>query len=107
MGECASQNCTQCPTDLDTMEHFFCFCKQVRPFWKFIEKQIQYLTGNHYPLHTNNILFGLINSYNEVANHIILIGKMCISKVKKTNSQIPLEIIFQNELAIRQKSMSL
>ena len=104
MGECISQNCTHCPTYLDTMEHFFCTCKKVRPFWNFIEKHIEYLTGNQYSLHTNDILFGLSNSNNEVANHIILIGKMCISKVKKTNAKTPLEIIFDNELALRQIS---
>ena len=107
MGESTTQNCTHCPTYLDTMEHFFCTCKQVRPFWDFIEKQIQYLTGYQYTLHTNDIIFGLRNSNNDIANHIILVGKMCISKVKKTNSKTPLEIVFHNEIASRKISMIL
>ena len=101
MGVCTSHNCSTCTGELDTMEHFFCNCKAVKPFWGYVEKIISSLLGTRCILKTSDILFGVESCKNVVVNHIILIGKMCISKVKKTNSQTPIEIVFENEINVR------
>eukprot|EP00916_Digyalum_oweni_P020966 GHVL01034899.1.p1 GENE.GHVL01034899.1~~GHVL01034899.1.p1 ORF type:complete len:215 (-),score=9.22 GHVL01034899.1:1440-2084(-) len=97
-----TKNCNECPHILDVMEHFFYECPRIRRFWTYIEKMLNSLTGRAFLLSITDVLFGIEKCQESaLINHVLLIAKMCISKVKKTKSHIPLEIVFQQELALR------
>ena len=85
---------------------FFCDCPTISIFWKNVEKKILAETNCNIKLNSTKILFGVDKQnvtkeqYVEI-NHILLVGKMCISIFKKTKSMIPIEIIFEREMNIR------
>jgi hypothetical protein len=98
--------CTFCSDVVDFIEHFFVECPKVSYFWKFIENLILKNTGVHIKLGVPEVLFGVKNSPETIGhvntiNHIIGIGKVCISIYKKRNAPYPLEIIFQQQSLIR------
>ena len=92
----------------DYIEHFFCDCSLVCNFWRHISNFIKAKTSIDICLNRKHILFGLVHSHfahikREVfdyINHIILIGKLSISKFKygKTKNMY---LIFETELDIR------
>ena len=102
-----NSNCDTCNT-LDTLEHFFFECLQIRCLWHEVELMIAAATGKTFKLDAKLVLFGF-NSSSFISikvlnfiNHIILVGKMCISKLKygkKHGSIIPL---FEFERQLRQ-----
>ena len=84
-----NNKCSICKDEVDFLEHFFYDCLPVKQFWgeteRFVKAKLQ-VTIN---LTLNDILFGVNNKTNickslaATLNHILLIGKMCISIYKK------------------------
>ena len=102
-----SNKCSFCVDVVDFIEHFFFNCPVVHDFWKFIESY--FLTELDVKLHLQitDVLFGVkkLNVKKEYLmkiNHILLLGKMCISIFKKTNSPFRLKEFFEKQLQIRQ-----
>ena len=101
-----NNKCSYCPGIVDFIEHFFFECPLIEKFWKYVERKINVETNCNLKLSSSSILFG-INGENlskekyVIVNLYILVGKMCISIFKKTKSNCPLDIIFEQELAVR------
>ena len=90
MGIVNSFTCQSCEVT-EFSEHFFFSCKRSKPLWEEVEKFIKCSLGVTVSLKLNDVMTGYfnINGRNtlsekeiESINHIILIGKMVISKVK-------------------------
>lgn len=101
-----TNKCNYCCDVTDFIEHFFFECPVVYKFWKFIEEFIFRTLEIKIVLKVSDVLFGMHFVMVKKAtmyklNHIILIGKMCVSIYKKTNSFLPLESIFNRQLQIR------
>ena len=101
-----NNKCSYCPNTIDFIEHFFCECPKVKQFWKNVERKINVDINCNLKLTNESILFGIDGQniskeqYN-IANHQILVGKMCISIFKKTKSDFSLDILFEKELSVR------
>ena len=85
---------------------FFFECSLVKEFWKYVERRISARVSCNSKLSSKSILFGvdqiaLSKEQYIIANHLILVGKMCISIFKKAKSDFALEIIFEKELLFR------
>jgi hypothetical protein len=104
-GVCYSKLCDYCPGKVDLIEHFFFECTSVRQFWTYIENLIFTMAGKRLYLTVSDALFGHnvtnISASNLWINRIILLGKMCISKIKKTKSLMPYIIVFEQEARLR------
>ena len=103
-----SNKCDHCPDKVDFLEHFFFHCPPVRQFWRNVEKIIKGVTGTSVYLTQTSVLFGVRDELDagdalHKTNHILLIGKMCISIARKTNVLRNVEAIFENNLRIREK----
>ena len=101
-----SDKCTFCPDTINYIEHFFCECPIIVNFWKSIEQKVYRETGLRVELSVQTILFGLQNSTLarfkvDYINHSILVAKVCISVVKKTETVNSLHIIFEKEIQLR------
>lgn len=98
MGYAQSQSCSTCSVT-DFSEHFFFFCKQVRPIWQEVERKINAKTGKHLKLKVNDVMLGITQieqtdkSTFTWINHMILVAKMVISKMKYGPKRFPLEIL--------------
>jgi exonuclease III len=104
MGIRGSRQCSFC-NETDFIEHFFYECKHISKLWKDIENTVACNTGHKLSLSLTDVLFGVFhptisNRVCTFVNHLILIGKMCISKIKYGKSA-PILIIFENEVNIR------
>ena len=100
--------CSYCPETTDFIEHFFFSCPIIYRFWKDIELYILNKIGKHIHLGIRDVLFGVqkqhgLNNLEDVkiVNHLILIGKMCISILKKTKSTTPIFDIFEKHCKLR------
>ena len=98
--------CCFCRDVVDVVEHFFYECPITLAFWKHVENYILIHMNTTVKLNALNVLFGLeipLNSIKKVnkINHIILIGKMCISIFRKTHSYVPIKDIFENHIRLR------
>ena len=101
-----NNKCSYCPNTVDYIEHFFFECPLVKEFWKYVERRISARVSCNLKLSSKSILFGvdqntLSKEQYIIANHLILVGKMCISIFKKAKSDFALEIIFEKELLFR------
>ena len=101
-----TNKCSYCQDTVDYIEHFFYFCPAVRTFWHFIEQKILIETQVNIKLSVTDILFGVNQSdhmkeHYKLINHLLLIGKMCISIFKKTQSPFNLQLIFEKECTMR------
>ena len=101
-----NNKCSFCPLIVDVIEHFFFECPKVKWLWAHIESLIRRETGCKVQLGLEEILFGVrstpkMRQHICWINHVVLIGKMCISIYKKRNAPYPLEIIFEQEIQIR------
>lgn len=105
MGVCNARFCDYCPNTVDVIEHFFFECTPVRIFWRYIEDLFSASVGQRTHLTVNEVMFGhevsTISNQNLWINHILLVGKMCISRIKKTKSTIQIKIAFEQEAQIR------
>jgi hypothetical protein len=104
MGLRPSRQCSYCDQE-DFLEHFFFYCKYINSLWTEVEKLVLCNTGYKTKLKVTDVLFGcfhpcLTNRVCTYINHLILIGKMCISKVKYGKKSHIL-ILFDNEIRIR------
>ena len=100
--------CSYCADTVDFIEHFFFLCPVVLKFWKDVELFILRRTGKNVKLGITDVIFGIkdnnelsLESQRKDTNHIILIGKMCISIFKKTNSNALIYDIFEKHCALR------
>ena len=80
-----SDLCVKCQVK-DYMEHFFINCSEIKGLWKHIERDLTAKIGKQIVLTEENIIFGITEGYEskivKLINLFIIIGKMCISKVK-------------------------
>ena len=94
----SNNKCIFCPGEVDYIEHFFFDCCLVRKFWKYVEGKVLQLLSNHVTITMTDVLFGLQERKDlnqgqvNMIDHILMIGKMCISIKKKTNSSTALPI---------------
>lgn len=101
--------CSLCRNEVDYLEHFFYKCPPVLAFWEKVSDYIYSTTLFRIRLGMKEILFGIQQSDNmiynkkttDTANHLILVGKMCVSIQKKTKSKAAIYTIFEHELLIR------
>ena len=93
-----SQMCTYC-NETDFSEHFFFHCNRIKPVWSEIENIITIKIGKRYTLKLNDVIVGVLKIYGVTTvdlgwiNHVILVGKMVISKVKYGPKRHYLEIL--------------
>ena len=78
----------------------------IKKFLNYIEQYILITSDIQTHLTVVDVLFGIKqHNYGKVKtkriNHVILIAKMCISMYKKTNAFLPLSMIFENQLKLR------
>ncbi len=98
--------CSYCYDAVDYIEHFFFDCPTIKKFWNYMEQNIRISFDIQTHLTVVDVLFGIKqHNYGKVKtkriNHVILIAKMCISMYKKTNAFLPLSMIFENQLKLR------
>ena len=102
-----NNHCSYCNGVVDFIEHFFFYCPIIRVFWKNIENFILAEYNTHLHIDVTDVIFGLcapIHTTKEnqkTLNHIILVGKMCISIFKKTNRHANMYSLFENQWQIR------
>ena len=103
-----TNKCTYCTDTIDHLEHFFCECTFVKVLWEHLESMITGFLGKRIKLYTNNILFGIQDNVvlseksQNFINHLILIGKVCISIAKKTKLRpSSLCTLFEHNLKLR------
>ena len=97
----------------DFIEHMFIHCAILKGFWKKVFHLISIYTNENFPISDNNILFGLnyesfkcIKNKIDTANHILLIAKLSISKLRygKIND---INLIFEAEMSLRKKFLNM
>ena len=106
MKKVENNKCSVCKDQIDFIEHFFYYCSPVTKFWREIERYAKAKLQVTINLKVNDIMFGVTNTNickSKVAalNHILLIGKMCISIYRKTNAKTPLIVLFEQNLSYR------
>ena len=105
-----TNRCDNCPTETDFMEHFFFDCPPVHAFWKQVETLLSMKTETTFRLSLTDVLFGTqrcqLSRHEQTAvNHVLLIGKMCISIARKTKKLPALQMIFEQQLHLRKNSI--
>ena len=106
-----NNHCSYCNGVIDFVEHFFFYCPIVRTFWQNIQNFILAKYNVKINLNEKDILFGLqkqvtiTEKHRLTINHILLIGKMCISIFKKTQKHALLYDLFEVQINIRQQMM--
>ena len=108
MGIKGTELCEICGVT-DFIEHMFIHCKLVEGFWKKVFQIIHNYTNEKFPLSDNTILFGfnyethkIVKRKINTANHILLVAKMSVSKMRYGNIK-NIELIFDAEMNIRKK----
>ena len=108
MGLRESNVCLFCNGSIDFVEHFFFYCPNINKLWGYISDYISRLYDLKVTFNAKDVLIGIID-YEEkglskdqgnVVNHLILIGKMIISKFKY-GTALNLEIMLSKELQLR------
>ena len=107
MGISQSELCDHCGAK-DVIEHMFIYCKLLNGFWDRVFNEIFLYTSCKFEKSDSNILFGLkycqniSNSDTNIANHILLVAKLCVSKVRY-GEQKNINIVFDTEISVRKK----
>ena len=102
-----TNKCTYCVDTTDYLEHFFFECIFVKRLWEHIESLIASVIGKRVKLTKTNVLFGIDENYlseksHNFVNHLLLIGKVCISIAKKTKLKpSSLIILFEHNIKLR------
>ena len=76
---------------IDNLEHYFYYCKEVNTFWIQISDWLSTLFNTSVNFAVLDILLGLINytpKHFYLINYVILIGKYFISKCKRNGSNL-------------------
>ena len=111
MGIRNSDLCEHCGVK-DYIEHMFVHCTLLKDYWKLIFDLIYQKCRTRFPATEGNILFGFgtevyaeSKKCRDVANHILLIAKMCISKMRYRSESYTKNVflVFENDWAIREK----
>lgn len=101
-----SKDCSFCRNTIDYIEHFFYECGQVKPLWEHIENLLMVHVQRRIKLSLQTVMFGMnkndlsVDEF-EYVNHILLIGKMCISIVKKTKNTLSICALFDYHMELR------
>ena len=106
-----TNKCDTCVDEVDYIEHFFFTCPLVNAYWSRIGTLISAKMGIPLKLSLIEVIFGIQNNalskQNKLmVNHIILIGKMCVSIARKTKNMSALQIIFDFHMLLRMKHFS-
>ena len=100
------QMCSYCNDVVDYIQHFLFDCPTIGNFWNYIEQYILITFEIQTHLTVVDVLFG-VKQHNcgkvktKRLNHVILIAKMSVSMYTKTNAFLPLSMIFENLLKLR------
>ena len=111
MGIKKSENCDFCG-EKDFVEHMFVYCSKINAFWDTISSLIYRQTQVKFNLTASDILLGISSDKNKlkkhmnIANHIILIAKMCIGKLRY-GGMSDIFLIFDLEWSLRKKIFSI
>ena len=89
MGLKDTDKCEHCG-QTDYIEHLFIHCPRLKGFWSSVFQNILLKTNMSLPMTDANILFGFDTeglgkadgAKTNIANHILLIAKMSVSKMK-------------------------
>ena len=108
MGLRDSNVCLFCKGSIDFVEHFFFYCPNINNLWGYISNYIRSLYDVRITFSAKDVLIGIIDNeeiglskdQGIVVNHLILIGKMIISKYKY-GTALNLEIMLSKELRLR------
>lgn len=92
----------------DYVEHFFIHCKRLRGFWESVYHIINSVTQYQFNKTDVDILFGIREEKElpaskadiKTANHIILLGKVCVSKMRYGKIK-SIDTIFDLEWSLR------
>ena len=97
-----------CDRNIDFVEHFFFYCSKINILWSYVADYFQIRFNIRITFTAEMVLLGLVNktdlSLNReqwvVLNHLIMIGKMCISKYKY-GTPCNLNVMLYKELQLR------
>ena len=96
--------CDYCKEDIDSIEHYFFHCKQVKQIWVDLMFLFRDSYGVHFNLKCLDVIFGVMNTSNDdiltALNVCTLCCKMFI-RTKKLNGDNVIFIEFQNMLKER------
>ena len=107
MGIRTSELCDHCGVK-DFIEHMFIDCKLLYGFWDRVFNEIFLFTSFKFEKSDCNILFGFSYSPNvtnvktNIANHILLIAKLSVSKARYGELK-NVNIVFDSELSVRKQ----
>ena len=111
MGIKDSDLCDFCK-ERDVVEHMFINCKLLEGFWSMVFITIYNHTNESFSQSDNAILFGynydsikVAKEKTNIANHILLIAKLSISKFRYGKIK-NLNYIFESEINLRKKYLS-
>ena len=105
--------CDNCQVT-DFIEHFFIECNLIRDFWKHVTSYIKSSIDVAIKLSSKDILLGIdYQNHKNIKkkdinyiNYIILLGKLCVSKLKYGKLK-NIYLIFDLEINLRQKFIKL
>ena len=106
IGLAAEDKCPYCTDELDYIEHFFFYCRKVNRLWNYVETLILVRYGTRILLKATDVLTGVRNEDGNTRNlyrflnHLILIGKMTVSKFRY-GTPLDIIIMFEKELVLR------
>ena len=81
IGIAESKYCKHCKNDIDYIERFFQYCKNIYTIWKQVEEYLRYDTQIKLKLMDSPLGYSGMENNTGVqlaTNHVILIAKMCI-----------------------------
>ena len=98
-----SDLCLHCG-EREYIEHFFFECEEMRSFWNYVEKEMSAIIGKNIKLQESEVILGITKGYSlkilNLINLFILVGKMCISKIKY-GAKRNIKLLFEFEINIR------
>ena len=107
----SSENCNFC-REPDYVEYFFIECTKLLGYWEYLFRLINSYSKFNFKQSNENILFGInreeaktaSKSDLRIANSIILIGKMCVSKMRYGETK-DVFLIFEMEWSLRRSDI--
>ena len=100
--------CAFCDGNVDYIEHFFFYCPKINILWSYVADYFQIRFNIRITFTAEIVLLGLVNKTDlclnreqwSFLNHLIMIGKMCISKYKY-GTPCNLNVMLYRELQLR------
>ena len=102
-----NDKCDNC-SEIETLQHLFFECRHLLNFWYHVSSVVSDILGKKIKLNITQALFGILP--NEIqcplqkinmANHLIMVAKMCISNAKSFSKYNNLRISFECERGLR------